>query len=123
MYWLLFNTRLCHWIVNVCCLKTCYNDTNKKRTYNIEFDYYNRYTIEITKLLETNKSNITKLMGKTNNNTFRCNLLKDGKQLCSIMFNNPNDLCHKLFNHKNLNVQRFVRLLLNHCQFTLVPLS
>ena len=129
MYWLLFNTTICRYIVDICYSKNRYDD-NKKRRYTIEFNHTDRYIIEISQLsvkknirclLEksqpVNQSKKFDSQTKSSDNTFKCNILKGDQHISTIQFSNPNDLCYKLFNHKNSSIRRFVRLVLDNSGF------
>ena len=95
-YWLLFNTSMCQWIVQVCYMHKHLNDM-KKREYHWDFCEYDRYSIEVT----------------SHKDKFKCKLLRSHNLLAIIDFDTPIDFCKKLWCHLHPDIARFNRLILD----------
>ena len=97
-YWLLFNTSLCKWIVNMCYIFK-FKNQSKAKEYRIEFDEIQRY------LMIFDKHN-------ANENYYTVKILKNNKMIAIVEFENPSDFCEKLKANISPSVVQFVDLIL-----------
>ena len=102
-YWLLFNTTISKWLVNM-----CYAYRFKKHTkmseYHIEFDYDNRYRFELEHFY---------------NNFFRLRLYHIHKKIFQCDFYEPTEFCKKIVSSTSPVVIKFVNLCLYHYGYRL----
>ena len=97
-HWLLFNTSLCRWIVNMCYIFH-FKKQNKEKEFRIEFDEIQRYWI---------KFNIT----YAEENCYTVKILKNNKIIAIYDFVNPVEFCEKLKADTSPSVVQFVELIL-----------
>ena len=95
-YWLLFNTSVCQWIVNLCYINKFYKET-KKREYRIEFDEIDRYLIEFKYYADKKKQ-------------FAVTIYHNNKLITIVDFENPTEFCKKLCSDFNPSVVKFLKL-------------
>ena len=94
-HWLLFNTSICRWIVNMCYIFQFKNET-KQREYRIEFDEIQRYCLLFIK----------------HKNYYAVKILKNNETIGIYEFENPIQFCEKLKADTNVDVVEFVDLIL-----------
>ena len=94
-HWLLFNTSICRWIVNMCYIFQFKNET-KNRSFTIEFDEMQRYNLKIAKC----------------KNYYAVKLIKNNVTIGLYEFENPIQFCEKLKADTNVDVVEFVDLIL-----------
>ena len=97
-FWLLFNTSLCKWIVNMCYIFK-FKNQSKQKEYRIEFDEIQRYLIVFNKHY-------------ANENYYNVKILKNDKLIAIIEFENPVQFCEKLKADTSPSVVQFVDLIL-----------
>ena len=101
--WLLFNTGICHWIVQMYWLYK-YKGETKQKEYRVEFDYQHRYRIEMNYYPRSGN--------------FITEFYKNNKFFAKIIFKNPIHWCETLVEIPSKETQLFVKLNLNNVGFT-----